>query len=291
MSAAIVCDGKELETYDVKQEGTSLLTAFISSEAGKQFKIKISNNLTNFGLTIFVHIDGQLIQHMFLRPKSSCEFLGPYKSICSIHPLKFQELQLVDLDLEDVPVAPEIGTIELKALRCQEQGTAKPIMSFKEENLHKGCVSERSKKGGWHHVATGEETPIMPVNGVNVDYLDSTGLPYASMKILYRPRELLRAQGIIPVNNADRQEPPIENKKRSRGDGSPSSSRNLQKIKVKSEELSGDARAERIRTLKAELDALNAGEQSSTLVKRELRSPSPIIVKHPGEVVDLTLED
>ena len=35
MNAAIVCDGKELEAYDVKQEGTSSLTAFIASEAGK----------------------------------------------------------------------------------------------------------------------------------------------------------------------------------------------------------------------------------------------------------------
>ena len=35
MNAAIVCDGKELETYDVKQEGTSSLTAFVASEAGK----------------------------------------------------------------------------------------------------------------------------------------------------------------------------------------------------------------------------------------------------------------
>ena len=34
MNAAIVCDGKELETYDVKQEGMSSLTAFIASEAG-----------------------------------------------------------------------------------------------------------------------------------------------------------------------------------------------------------------------------------------------------------------
>ena len=35
MKAAIVCDDKELEAYDVKQEGTSSLTAFIASEAGK----------------------------------------------------------------------------------------------------------------------------------------------------------------------------------------------------------------------------------------------------------------
>ena len=35
MNASIVCDGKELETYDVKQEGISSLTGFIASEAGK----------------------------------------------------------------------------------------------------------------------------------------------------------------------------------------------------------------------------------------------------------------
>ena len=35
ISAAIVCEGKELETYDVKQDGTVSLTAFIASEAGK----------------------------------------------------------------------------------------------------------------------------------------------------------------------------------------------------------------------------------------------------------------
>ena len=35
MNAAIVCDGKELEMYDMKQEGTSSLTAFVASEAGK----------------------------------------------------------------------------------------------------------------------------------------------------------------------------------------------------------------------------------------------------------------
>lgn len=32
---AIMCDGNELETFNVKQEGPSLMTAFAASEAGK----------------------------------------------------------------------------------------------------------------------------------------------------------------------------------------------------------------------------------------------------------------
>ena len=35
MDTAIVCDDEELEAYDVKQDGTTSLTAFVASEAGK----------------------------------------------------------------------------------------------------------------------------------------------------------------------------------------------------------------------------------------------------------------
>jgi hypothetical protein len=59
-----------------------------------------------------------------------------------------------DPDLEDAPVAPEMGTIELKAYRCRTTGLAKKSKrQHKYEDLHWGRVSERSKKAGWHHVA------------------------------------------------------------------------------------------------------------------------------------------
>jgi len=296
LNAAIVCDGRELETYDAKQEGTSSLTAFIASEAGKQFKITFSNNLINFEVAMFLHIDGRLLRAVCLQPGASSEFLGPYTSACSILPLKFQELQLVDPDLEDSPVAPEMGVIELKAYRCQTRRITGPSQ-YLYEDLHGGRVSERSKKAGWHHVATGNEIRVTQrSHDVEVDYLDpSMGPPYASIKVFYRPRELLRAQGIIRGNDVDRQGSPINNKKRAREDGSPGPSSSRSKIRVKTEELSGDARAEQIRALQAELqaelDSLKAAERSGTSVKRELRSPSPIVVGHSGEVVDLTLDD
>lgn len=294
MNAAIVCDGKELETYGVKQEGTSTLTAFIASEAGKQFKITYSNELTNFDFEILVHIDGRLVQSRFLRAKSSSEFSGLYKSASSILPVKFQELQLVDLDLEDVPVAPEMGMIELQVYRCQKRGTTESTQRFTKEDLHTGCVSERTKKGGWHHVATGEEIPVKPLSNTKivVHHLDSkSSQPYASIKVFYRPRELLRAQGIIPANDVGRQELQTS-KKRAREDGSPGPSRRRQNIKVKNEELSGDVQEQRIRALQTELDALKAASRSRRSIKCEQRSPSPIVARHSGKViVDLTLED
>jgi hypothetical protein len=118
MDAAIVCAGKELETYDVKQESTSSMTGFIASEAGKvrafspsdrhitnhhgtncfwfkEFKIVMSNNLTNFAVSVRVFVDGRHVRNMFLQAESSNECLGVYKSEHSILPFKFQELQLV----------------------------------------------------------------------------------------------------------------------------------------------------------------------------------------------------
>ncbi|KAF8268891.1 hypothetical protein EI94DRAFT_1699864 [Lactarius quietus] len=278
MNVAIVCDGKELKPYDVKQEGTSSLTAFIASKAGKQFKITYSNNSTDFGFCILLLVDGRKIRRKFSRAGSSGKFLGPYKSSCSILPFKFQELQLVDPDLEDAPVAPEMGTIEVKAYRCQKKGTAESSNRFAHGDPQWGRISERSKKAGWHHVATGDEIPVRKRSpSAKVDYLDSPdGPPYASIKIFYRPRELLRAQGIIPLNNVGRRGSPNKNKtkKRARDDGSPGPSRRRPKITVKSEELSEDVVTQRIQALQAELDALKAAVQSSTFVKCELRSPS-----------------
>jgi len=244
INAAIVCNGKELEAYNVKQEGISALTAFITSEAGKEFKITVSNNLTNSEVKIILFIDGRRIRSTYVYAGRIKEFLGLYTGNHSIRPFKFQELQLVDPDLEDATIAPEMGTIELKAYRCQSRRTKRQSNQFTNTgNLHCGRVSERSKKAGWHHVITGDDIPVRKCfYSVDITYLDSLGgPPYASIKIFYRPRELLRAQGIIPANDVGRQASPIKNKKRAREDGSLGPSRSHPKIAVKSEELSEDA--------------------------------------------------
>lgn len=116
-----------------------------------------------------------------------------------------------DLDMEDAPAAPEMGTIELKTYRCRTRYFREPSKQSVYEDLHRGRVSERSKKAGWHHIAyvpsvvvfligitevapsssrTGDEIPVsFRPNEVEVDYLDPwAGPPFASVKISYRPR-------------------------------------------------------------------------------------------------------
>jgi hypothetical protein len=120
---------------------------------------------------------------------------------------------------------------------------------------------------------------------------------------------------MIPLDDVGRPGSPIKNKKHAREeDGLPEPSRSHPKTTVKSEGLSEDIATQRIQALQvsldiislpqvalddaciqAELDALKASVQSGAFIKQEvkheLKSPSLIIVKHSGDIVDLTLDD
>jgi len=288
-----MCDGNELETFNVKQEGPSLMTAFVASEAGKQFRITFVNNLSDYDLSIDLRIDGEHIKKTYLRARECGRILGIYKSPTSVLPFKFQELELVDPDMEDAPVVPEMGTIELRAFRTRAVRTVEhqPTANY---GLHGGRVSERSKKAGWHHVSTADEIPANgPAYSVIADYVDPPNEPCATFKVFYRPRDLLIAQGVIPrldVAARTSEGPGVSDRKRTRDDELPGPSKRHTGHSVK-REVSTAARAQRIRDLQAELNSLITGHPSSS-VKPELRSPSPIVVGNAaGEVVDLTLED
>ena len=117
---AIICDENELETYDVKQEtleeGPDSMTAFVASEAGKvsvpkvpfvstrktncrdqQFRIVITNNLSDFDLILDLHIDGKRISgtRNYVRAGHQGKMQGIHNSDTTRLPFKFQELEVV----------------------------------------------------------------------------------------------------------------------------------------------------------------------------------------------------
>jgi len=53
--------------------------------------------------------------------------------------------------MEDAPVVPEMGTIEVQAFRTRIIRTVRHLPAA-NYGLHGGRVSERSKMAGWHHV-------------------------------------------------------------------------------------------------------------------------------------------
>ncbi|KAH9990348.1 hypothetical protein BJV77DRAFT_1068992 [Russula vinacea] len=290
---AIVCEGNELETYDVKQEGPNSTTAFVASEAGKQFSINIKNNLSEVGLLAHLFIDGECIDSSYLIAGPQYQLSGIRNTASSVLPFKFQELELVDPDVENAPVAPDMGSIELRTFRCRAVGTAQYNPDYR---LHQGRVSERSKKAGWHRVGTADEIPTTRYEHlIDVNFIDTRDAPYASIKVFYRPRELLMAQGVIVGHDAEaekenRERPEVNNRKRARReDGLPGPSKRRTRPAVKKEEIYD--LAQQIQVLQGKVNSLMA-TQSPSSVKRELRSSSPTVMGQAAcEVIDLTLED
>ena len=83
--------------------------------------------------------------------------------------LSFSLTRTTDPDLEDAPAAPEMGTIELKAYRCQTRHFREPSKQRLYEDLHQGRVSERSKKAGWHHIAYVPSILVFPLAVIKID--------------------------------------------------------------------------------------------------------------------------
>ncbi|KAI0261269.1 hypothetical protein BC834DRAFT_972863 [Gloeopeniophorella convolvens] len=200
LQCAIVCEESELRAYNTRYDGLSTISAFIASEAGKRFKVVALNTSYQHYLSLDVYIDGRLVERRLLSPgcRSDIEGIRPESSIPIVFPFKFQELELIDTDTEDAPAVPEMGTIEIRAFRSLllHDNAYYPVLI---QGLHQGRISEKSKKAGWHHVSISGDSPIVkPARQVLVQFIDPPHAPFASMKIFYRPREILKAQGIIP---------------------------------------------------------------------------------------------
>ena len=118
--------------------------------------------------------------------------------------------------------------------------------------------------------STADEIPSAgPRCSVYADYFDPQDVPYVTLKVFYRPRggsfhtsyyyhladalpDLLMAQGVIVGHNVGARnsgESDVNDRKRARDDGSPTPSKRRSGTTVKSEEISGNAREQRIQAL------------------------------------------
>ncbi|KAF8487194.1 hypothetical protein DFH94DRAFT_797569 [Russula ochroleuca] len=239
-----------------------LETAFVVSEAGKKFSITFKNDLLDIRLAADLYIDGVRTHNGFLKAGRQRQVLGIRKTVSSVLPFKFQELELVDPDVENAPVddvvVPEMGTIEIRTFRCRTVRTAQ--YHNRGHRLHQGRVSKRSNKAGWHHVSTADEIPTSRYKYATdlLTYLDPRDAPYASVKVFYRPRELLVDQGVIAghdvgAGNGNPGGSEVNDRKRAREGGSPGPSKRAK------EEMS--ALSQQIQALQAELNSIMA-EQS-----------------------------
>ncbi|KAI0920837.1 hypothetical protein AcW1_005002 [Taiwanofungus camphoratus] len=199
LSVSIVCDGKDLDEYDVAVMDERPVVCFIASEAGKTFLISARNFLEDEVVTFHCHMDGSHKQGRLCDPGKQQFSEGPRTSPSTYTPYCFTELSTTDdeniADPDDATLSA-LGCIEIRAMRVRRKYT-KAFTKRRETQEH-GSVHERSKMAGAHCVSLGGEIECNPGSRLKVKYIDPKTYPWATFKFLYRSRAMLQAQGIIP---------------------------------------------------------------------------------------------
>jgi len=142
-----------------------------------------------------------------------------------------------------------------------------PSTTFPDEQK----VNERSKKALVHRVKLGEEVQAMQAQVCPCKRLDSE--PLVTFVFKYRPLEILKAHGIVPV---------VAGVKRGAGSS-------LDEPRVKREGPGVDSVDAEIKALEKRMKILKARHaQRSRIAKRVKTEPLDQSAFMPGEVIDLT---
>ncbi|KAJ3554592.1 hypothetical protein NM688_g3025 [Phlebia brevispora] len=215
----VVCDdSRRLQEYRVEQQDARTITCFISSEAGKPFKI-CTTNLASQPLVGKVKLDGLKVRTFRAVANGVHVADCVYLSQSVKRPFLFSQTLTAHLDNED-DVTPDAdlldrtGSIQIDFFRC-ELGPELPWFSRGAKD-----ISLRSFSGGniAHQILLGTQQIVRNkrVSGARATLLDPADLPYARFIFKYQskgdarrsrvhqhaaydPRtDILQSHGIIP---------------------------------------------------------------------------------------------
>ncbi|KAI0721090.1 hypothetical protein C8T65DRAFT_632190 [Cerioporus squamosus] len=294
-SAQVLCDGQELEQFDVRQDGERTISCWIPSQAGQEFTVRLTPTSEDDNMLLRLYMDGRLTNRIGRR--AGLHGASIIDGFCEgpglIRPFKFAPLVLTDNEAAASfrGVDENLGTIKLSVHR---------VLVLKVDDI--GPVHERSKKAGAHAVSlgdaitrpTGEPTTLTPVG-----FEDE---PFVNFIFRYRPLELLQANGLAP-----RPSPPPISRKRSSDAGEraddPTQSQYKRQCTTQSSDVKPEPESEPqdedeeddVAFLEEQLVMLQKRlaekrgkkKKAKATVKRE-PSPIRVPVAQTNEVIDLT---
>jgi len=214
--AWIESDGEPLEEYAIEVEGDTV-SCYICSEEGKGFVLHFDDDGSaypgdsalsdNRGRSTAVKIDGSLADRVWGGFKreviSEGVQKGDFVKLYDFTPIVTTDDD--DVAAEDDAKNEHIGTIQVEVKRGIKLGSG---TTFDGPVLSTGPIHERSKKAGSHRVALGKAV-YKPQSGVRTVYTDHT--PWVTFRFLYRKRDVLMAQGILPHSPIPSPSPPPDN--------------------------------------------------------------------------------
>ncbi|KAL1948508.1 hypothetical protein VTO73DRAFT_12583 [Trametes versicolor] len=297
-SAHVNCDGKELETYDVRMEDERTISCWIPSEEGKTFIVHWGDDSSSTTMRVDIFMDGRKVEVLAHENKKTEYCRGAIETSDSLRPFLFAPLVLTDDDaLLHSDVSGDIGTIHVEMRRVQRY--TKNKTNFRGRHVPEiGSVHERSKKAGVHAVALGQPQEV------TVESWTARGVdkePFATFKFRYRPLELLQANGIAPLpgSSVAQNKRPLQDELNRAGPSSSSRKRrHTPPVGVVKPEAADDADdddddddmqflEEQLQMMQRRVEEARAAKRAKKAVKREM-SPIHIPSSDDDEVIDLT---
>ncbi|GBE80163.1 hypothetical protein BKA93DRAFT_116842 [Sparassis latifolia] len=207
-SVRLACEGQDLEEFSVNVDDERTISCYVPSEAGKTFSIVVKSNFD--ALVVFdCYADGEFARGSLLYPHTQGIVKGPYVDKTTVKPFQFIPLTVTDDEMVANPRDPalrNLGTIEVRFSRVKEGKYYRPSKGTKLSNLQP--VHERCKKAGTHRVSYGDGVKSEKIRYNEPIWIDSRDQPYVTFRFRYRPRELLRAQGIITTEGVEANDEP-----------------------------------------------------------------------------------
>ncbi|EJD47760.1 hypothetical protein AURDEDRAFT_183903 [Auricularia subglabra TFB-10046 SS5] len=285
-TVAVVCDGKELETYVPVVDGRTI-SGWIASEIGKPFTIAVRQVASGRRphTAQHVYVDGVRVRKKVPRSADGHTHKGFRPTPTTFAPFMFAPLKTTDDPTLSAPgsSSDELGTLSIRINRIVRMGSA-PRVAGKARALPDSVVHERDKKHilGGLSVTSGEAVEkAVSKETFTRPYKKNDPVPYVTFIFKYRSRDYLIAQDIIPIER-----PAVRRDKRGRQSDSGAEVEDAKPAKrICVDELDED-RA-RLRALKEEMRNIEAR------VANNLGQPAPNVKREPfpfavGEVVDLT---
>ncbi|KAI0079497.1 hypothetical protein K474DRAFT_1734946 [Panus rudis PR-1116 ss-1] len=293
--AQILVNDVPLEEHAVEVVNANTVRCYIASEVGQAFQVKFLNNLDQI-VKNSVHLDGSKVASHIISSHEQGVLANIQVSQYSMSSMQFAALNVTDDDtlLRDSHMAWEkLGLVAIKIYRVKKLGPLRRFSAkhYKTELSGSRPVHERSKKAGCHCIGLG---PKIRTKGSytaydRVEYTDKPdGPPFVEIEFRYRPKDLLQAQGIIPLELPEPvvPTPAAKGKKRKTEALDASDQIELQEeLNAVKARLRASIREQE--ELLRHLDSLKnrAGGPSA---KRVTREPALIRVPNPGDVIDLT---
>jgi len=178
-------------------------TAFVCSEVGQRFSVKVENASYSGDISCRIFIDGRKMKGTHLRPSEHRTVKGARTSALGISPFIFTNLKVKEDDEDDIESTvnlAELGYIEVRIHRVVLTDINPVPLPPPNPDLTTELdpVSEKAKKVGWHSVMLGEEMPARPrIKRTRCKYVGRGDKPWLVFRFRYQPRDLLEADGII----------------------------------------------------------------------------------------------